>query len=171
MQNQTNAQNNEQKGQKKKNLLTFLAVLVGLFFIFYTWTGYYHESKRAKIAEAGRLEREVIQAEAEKEQAAMQAKLDSLIAVYDQRKAATEQVFAERDSIKEEVAELRIILASDFSATFVHHGESLWKIADMFLGDPFRWPELYACNVPAIGDNPHLIYPMTYLVFPPDTSP
>ncbi len=64
---------------------------------------------------------------------------------------------------------IRFVLANKFRVTLVHQGESLWRISKRFLGDPLRWPELYAWNVPAIGKNPHLIHPLMQLEFPPDT--
>lgn len=39
----------------------------------------------------------------------------------------------------------------------VKYGDSLWKIASMFLQDPWLWPQLWQNN-PTIS-NPHLIYP------------
>jgi LysM domain len=37
-------------------------------------------------------------------------------------------------------------------------GETLWALAQQFLSDPFRWPEIYDLNKPLIA-NPHWIYP------------
>ena len=39
----------------------------------------------------------------------------------------------------------------------VKRGDTLWDISDMYLKEPWRWPELWDNN--AQIDNPHLIYP------------
>ena len=39
----------------------------------------------------------------------------------------------------------------------VKEGDTLWKIAEMFLEEPWRWPEVWDVN-PQV-DNPHLIFP------------
>lgn len=41
----------------------------------------------------------------------------------------------------------------------VKAGDSLWKIAQEQLGDPYRWPEIYKNNKKVIGRNPNLIFP------------
>lgn len=44
-------------------------------------------------------------------------------------------------------------------------GETLWALADQYLGDPFRWPLIFEANRDRIED-PHWIYPHQLLVIP-----
>lgn len=49
-------------------------------------------------------------------------------------------------------------LKSDHPETYVvEKGDTLWDISNMFLNDPWRWPQLWQVN-PQV-ENPHLIYP------------
>ncbi len=51
----------------------------------------------------------------------------------------------------------------------VVRGDSLSKIAARFLGDPYRWPEIYALNRGQISD-PNLIYPNQVFILPTDAT-
>jgi LysM domain len=47
----------------------------------------------------------------------------------------------------------------------VARGETLWALAQQFLANPFRWPEIYNLNKTLIA-NPHWIYPGEVLQLP-----
>jgi nucleoid-associated protein YgaU len=48
----------------------------------------------------------------------------------------------------------------------VQGGDTLWAIAESFLGDGNRWREVYDANTDTIGDNPDVIQPDQVLVLP-----
>ena len=62
----------------------------------------------------------------------------------------------------------------------VKRGDTLWDLAQQYLGDPFRWPEIYRRNTETVSD-PNLIYPDQVLIIsgevqatpgtPPDQPP
>lgn len=49
----------------------------------------------------------------------------------------------------------------------VKKGDTLWDLAQQYLGDPFRWPEIYRRNTATVQD-PNLIYPDQVLVITGD---
>lgn len=49
----------------------------------------------------------------------------------------------------------------------VKKGDTLWDLAQQYLGDPFKWPEIYRRNTATV-QNPNLIYPDQVLVITGD---
>lgn len=49
----------------------------------------------------------------------------------------------------------------------VKRGDTLWDIAQQYLGDPFKWPEIYRRNSATVQD-PNLIYPDQLIVIDGD---
>lgn len=52
----------------------------------------------------------------------------------------------------------------------VRPGDTLWDLAQLYLGDPFRWPEIYRRNTATVQD-PDLIYPDQVLIISGDIAP
>lgn len=51
----------------------------------------------------------------------------------------------------------------------VKKGDTLWDLAQQYLGDPFKWPEIYRRNTATVQD-PNLIYPDQVLVITGDVA-
>lgn len=52
----------------------------------------------------------------------------------------------------------------------VKAGDTLWDLAAQYLGDPFRWPEIYRRNQSTIQD-PNLIYPDQVIIISGNVAP
>lgn len=62
------------------------------------------------------------------------------------------------------------LLAQGTSQTHtVKKGDTLWDLAQTYLGDPFRWPEIYRRNTATVAD-PNLIYPDQVLIISGDVA-
>jgi len=56
--------------------------------------------------------------------------------------------------------------ATSMKTYTVKSGDTLSDIAQSEMGDANRWPELYAANKEAVGNNPDLIHPGLELKIP-----
>ncbi len=75
---------------------------------------------------------------------------------------------AEGRSVTELVAQTiaRTTTAEQSARYVVRPGDSLWSIAHAHLGDPTRWPRIYALNRDEVGPDPDLIQPGQQLRLP-----
>ncbi|PZG03265.1 hypothetical protein C1I95_33900, partial [Micromonospora craterilacus] len=81
-------------------------------------------------------------------------------------------------SVRLVAGQLTLVSSGTTYACQVKRGDTLSGIADTWLGDPNRWPEIFALNrgthFPDVGGtltNPHLIYPGWTLQLPDDATP
>jgi nucleoid-associated protein YgaU len=84
--------------------------------------------------------------------------------------SATDQPTTDQPTETERVMEQRQGERGGKSATTktytVKAGDSLSDIAQSEMGDGNRWPELYAANKEAVGENPDMIHPGLVLTIP-----
>jgi len=85
--------------------------------------------------------------------------------------SATDQPTTDQPTETERVMEQRQGERGGKSATrtktyTVKSGDTLSGIAESEMGDAKRWPELYAANKEAVGDNPDMIHPGLELKIP-----
>jgi nucleoid-associated protein YgaU len=84
--------------------------------------------------------------------------------------SATDQPTTDQPTETERVMEQRQGERGGTSATTktytVKAGDSLSEIAQAEMGDGKRWPELYAANKDAVGENPDMIHPGLVLTIP-----
>lgn len=65
---------------------------------------------------------------------------------------------------------IQVIAQGTVQTHTVRRGDTLWDIAGQYLGDPFRWPEIYRRNTETVQD-PHWIYPDQVLIISGDVAP
>ncbi|MEU4595095.1 BTAD domain-containing putative transcriptional regulator [Micromonospora aurantiaca (nom. illeg.)] len=85
---------------------------------------------------------------------------------------------ADRPAMRLAAGQITLVAAGDNYTCTVRHGDTLSEIAEDWLGDANRWPEIWALNrgthfdtVGGTFSNPHLIYPGWTLELPEDAVP
>jgi hypothetical protein len=79
------------------------------------------------------------------------------------------EFFQVKPKPKETPAQTPAVGTSGQAAARVHvvrPGDSLWKIAQQFLGDGTKWSKIYDANKTAIGPNPDMLRPGQRLTIP-----
>lgn len=72
-----------------------------------------------------------------------------------------------KDRPPSQTPDTRTVTNSSQTRTYtVKKGDSLWNIAQKFLGKGSRWQEIYKLNKDVVGSDPNLIYPGQTFVLP-----
>jgi len=157
---------------KRRDLITFIAapvavsaVLIGLLVGYTFWSG----ASEAEAAKGSRWVEEGFAVKDEESAPTFEqlADLKRELEKTKQELEATKQAKQElEEKLKETLKELEAAKKELEKVYYeVKKGDSLWKIAEKFYKNPYKWLEIYKSNLPKIED-PNLIYPGQVFLLP-----